>query len=442
MSRRSIVIIGAGHAGVQAAASLREEGSDDSIVLLSGEPDLPYQRPPLSKAFLKGAMDRAGLPLRAEQFYREKQIDLRLGVQATRIDLAGRRVELGAGGAEPFDHLILATGARPRPFAIPGVELDGVLTLRNIADAAAIRERLGPGRRVVVIGAGFIGLEIAATALAVGGEVTVVEIARPLGRAVSPPTSDFFLDAHQAFGARFRLGVGVNAIEGAKGVAAAVVLADGERVPADLVIVGVGVLAEDTLARAAGLACDNGVVVDALLVAANPAVSAIGDCAQFPQHSVGQMLRLESVQNATDQARSVARRLTGKPARLCGAAVVLERPGRPQAADRRPVARRRPLDLARRSEGSRLRRVRLPRRRAGGSGDGQSRRRAHGGAPHHRRRPADQPRGGCRSRLRPAQARAGGQGLRRHSDVHFSALAISPTIPRRNNSTQATKTPP
>ena len=134
MSRRSIVIIGAGHAGVQAAASLREEGADDAIVLLSGEPDLPYQRPPLSKAFLKGAMDLAGLPLRAEQFYREKQIDLRLGVQATRIDLAARRVELGEDGAESFDHLILATGARPRPFAIPGADLDGVLTLRNIAE--------------------------------------------------------------------------------------------------------------------------------------------------------------------------------------------------------------------------------------------------------------------------------------------------------------------
>jgi len=314
MSRRSIVIIGAGHAGVQAAASLREEGSDDAIVLLSGEPDLPYQRPPLSKAFLKGAMDLAGLPLRAEQFYREKQIDLRLGVQATHIDLAARRVELGADGSEPFDHLILATGARPRPFAIPGADLDGVLGLRNIADAASIRERLGPGRRVVVIGAGFIGLEIAATALAVGGEVTVVEIARPLGRAVSPPTSDFFLDAHQTFGARFRLGVGVDAIEGANGAAGAVVLTDGERVPADLVIVGVGVLADDRLARAAGLACDNGIVVDALLAASDPAVSAIGDCALFPQHSVGQMLRLESVQNATDQAKGVARRLTGKPA--------------------------------------------------------------------------------------------------------------------------------
>ena len=313
MSRRSIVIVGAGHAGVQAAASLREEGSDDAIVLLSAEPDLPYQRPPLSKAFLKGQMDRAGLPLRAEQFYRDKAIDLRLGVAATRIDLAARRVELASGPAEPFDHLILATGARPRPFVVPGAELEGVLGLRNIADAATIRERLGAGRRVVVIGAGFIGLEIAATALTLGGEVTIVEIARPLGRAVSPPTSDFFLDAHVVFGARFRLGVGVAAIEGAAGAVSAVALSDGERVPADLVIVGVGVLADDRLARAAGLACGDGILVDDRLVASDPAVSAIGDCAQFPQHSVGKLLRLESVQNATDQARAVARRLTGKP---------------------------------------------------------------------------------------------------------------------------------
>ena len=315
MTRRSIVIVGAGHAGVQAAASLREEGADDAIVLLSGEPDLPYQRPPLSKAFLKGQMDRAGLPLRAEQFYRDKNVDLRLGVQAKRIDLAGKRVELSSGAAEPFDHLILATGARPRPFDVPGAGLEGVLGLRNIADAATIRERLGVGRRVVVVGAGFIGLEIAATALALGGDVTVVEIARPLGRAVSPSTSDFFLDAHKAFGARVRLGVGVEAIEGANGAVAAVVLGDGERLAADLVIVGVGVLAEDRLAREAGLACDNGIVVDGELVASDPAVSAIGDCAQFPHHSAGQLLRLESVQNATDQAKCVARRLTGKPER-------------------------------------------------------------------------------------------------------------------------------
>jgi len=314
MSRRSIVILGAGHAGVQAAVSLREEGSDDAIVLLSAEPDLPYQRPPLSKAFLKGAMDLAGLPLRAEQFYRDKAIDLRLGVEATGIDLAAKRVELANGPAEPFDHLILAAGARSRPFAIPGTDLDGVLSLRNIADAQAIRERLGAGQRVIVIGAGFIGLEIAATALALGGEVTVIEIAdRPLGRAVSNLTSAFFLDAHRAFGATFRFGVGVAAIEGAAGLVEAVVLTDGERLPADVVIVGVGVFAEDRLASASGLVCEDGVIVDEHLVASHPAVSAIGDCARFPQHAVGLKLRLESVQNATDQGRLVARRLTGKP---------------------------------------------------------------------------------------------------------------------------------
>jgi 3-phenylpropionate/trans-cinnamate dioxygenase ferredoxin reductase subunit len=314
MSRRSIVIIGAGHAGVQAAASLREEGSADEIVLLSGEAELPYQRPPLSKAFLKGAMDRAGLPLRAEQFYREHDIDLRLGEQARRIDLAAKKVELASGASAPFDHLILATGARPRPFEVPGANLGGVLALRNIVDAQAIRERLGPGRRVVVIGAGFIGLEIAATARALGGEVTIVEIAeRPLGRAVSALTSAFFHEAHEAFGATFRFSSAIAAIEGSAGEAEAVVLAGGERLAADLVIVGVGVLAEDRLAREAGLACANGVVVDDWLATSDPAVSAIGDCAEFAHPALGLPVRLESVQNATDQARSVARRLMGRP---------------------------------------------------------------------------------------------------------------------------------
>lgn len=313
MPRRSIVIVGAGHAGVQAAASLREEGSADEIVLLSGEAELPYQRPPLSKAFLKGAMDLAGLPLRAEQFYRDHEIDLRLGEQASRIDLASKRVESSSGGATPFDHLILATGARARPLDIPGVDLGGVLELRNIVDAQAIRERLGSGRRVVVIGAGFIGLEIAATALALGGEVTIVEIAeRPLGRAVSPLTSSFFHEAHEMFGAKFRLSVGIAAIEGSSGEAEEVVLSNGERVRADVVIVGVGVLAEDRLAREAGLACANGIVVDQWLTTSDPAVSAIGDCALFPHASVGLPLRLESVQNATDQGRCVAQRLMGK----------------------------------------------------------------------------------------------------------------------------------
>ena len=315
MSRRSIVIIGAGHAGVQAAASLREEGSDDAIVLISGEPDLPYQRPPLSKAFLKGAMDLAGLPLRAEQFYREKQIDLRLGVQATRIDLAARRVELGAGGAEPFDHLILATGARPRPFAIPGADLDGVLGLRNIADAAAIRERLGPGRRVVVIGAGFIGLEIAATALArrrrsdggrdrpparprrVAADLGLLPRRAPGVRRALPPRRRRQRDRRRERRSRRRRRspTASGSPPTSSSSASACWPTTGWRAPR-------------------GSPATTAIVVDALLAASDPAVSAIGDCALFPQHSVGQMLRLESVQNATDQARCVARRLTGKPA--------------------------------------------------------------------------------------------------------------------------------
>jgi 3-phenylpropionate/trans-cinnamate dioxygenase ferredoxin reductase component len=312
MSEDSVVIVGAGHAGVQAAASLREEGFEGPIALLSDEAELPYQRPPLSKAFLKGQMDLAGLPLRAEKFFADHRIDLRLGEKAKRIDRAARRVELVSGAVAPYDHLILATGAQQRALRAPGVDLQGVFTLRAILDAQAIRENLGAGRRVVVIGAGFIGLEIAATALALGGEVTIVEIARPLGRAVSPAMSDFFLEAHKAFGAKFRLGVGVAAIHGA-GRATEVELSDGTRLPADVVIIGVGVTAEDALANGAGLKCANGIVVDALLATSDPSISAIGDCAEFPSVSLCAPLRLESVQNATDQGRAVARRLAGKP---------------------------------------------------------------------------------------------------------------------------------
>jgi 3-phenylpropionate/trans-cinnamate dioxygenase ferredoxin reductase component len=314
MTEHSTVIVGSGHAGVQAAASLREEGWDGAIVLLSDEADPPYQRPPLSKAFLKGQMDLAGLPLRAEKFFIDHRIDLRLGIKAERIDRAARLVELSSGASAAYDHLILATGARQRPLRAPGVDLEGVFSLRAIRDAQAIRETLGAGRRVVVVGAGFIGLEIAATALALGGEVTVVEIAdRPLGRAVSNEMSSFFLSAHRAFGAEFRLGVGVAAIHGASGRATAVELSSGELLPADAVIVGVGVTAEDALAREAGLICANGIVVDAFMATSDPTISAIGDCAQFPSASLNAPLRLESVQNATDQARAVARRLVGKP---------------------------------------------------------------------------------------------------------------------------------
>ena len=292
MPSSPIVIAGAGHAGVQAAASLREGGFDGEIILLSDEKDLPYQRPPLSKAFLKGEMDIHGLPLRAEAFFRDQRIDLRLGVGAKRIDRTAQRVVTSDGQAIGYGHLILATGARRRRLEAPGVELPGVFNLRTIADATAIRERLSPGGRIVVIGAGFIGLEIAATAAGLGADVTVIEIAVPMGRAVSAILSDFYLEAHGGFGVKFRIGRGVTEI-GGRDRAEAVVLTGGEVLPADLVIVGVGVVAEDQLARDCGLECRNGVVVDAHLSTSDPAISAIGDCADFPNAALGFRTRLE-----------------------------------------------------------------------------------------------------------------------------------------------------
>jgi 3-phenylpropionate/trans-cinnamate dioxygenase ferredoxin reductase subunit len=314
MSDSSVVIVGAGHAGVQVAASLREEGFVGAVTLLSAEPHLPYQRPPLSKAFLKGAMEADGLPLRAAQFYQDKGVDLVLGEEATYIDRSARCVELASGRRLAYGHLVLATGARQRPLVAPGIDLEGVLVLRDLTDARGLRERLGSARRIVVVGAGFIGLEIAATATSLGGEVTIVEVApRPLGRAVSPATSDFFLEAHQAFGARILLGVGVVALHGQNGRVTEVELSDGAILPADLAIIGIGVLPEDGLARRSGLACDNGVVVNEHLETSDPLISAVGDCAIFPSPFVGFPVRLESVQNAVDQARCVARRIVGKP---------------------------------------------------------------------------------------------------------------------------------
>ena len=310
----AVVILGAGHAGVQAAASLREDGFDGGIVLLSDEKELPYQRPPLSKAFLKGEMDVHGLPLRAEAYFAAHRIDLRLGVRATRIDRSLKEVETSDGGKIPYGHLVLATGSRHRPLDVPGTKLPGVFVLRTISNALALRDAVGEARKIVIIGAGFIGLEIAATVASLGHDVTLVEIARLMGRAVSEPLSEFFAGAHRAFGANLRLGVGVTGILGSNRVEG-VALSDGEVLPADLVVVGVGALAEDLLAREAGLECDNGVVVDEELRTSDPDISAIGDCASFPNAALGFRTRLESVQNAVDQARLVAARLAGKAAK-------------------------------------------------------------------------------------------------------------------------------
>jgi 3-phenylpropionate/trans-cinnamate dioxygenase ferredoxin reductase subunit len=312
--KRGIVIVGAGHAGVQLAASLREEGFEDKITLISDDPRLPYQRPPLSKAYMKREATADSLILRGPAFYEQKQIDLRLGVETIAIDRAAHAVRLRSGESVPYARLVLATGGLARPFAVPGAELSGVHVLRDMGDADALRDRLEHSKNVVVIGAGFIGLEFAAVAAKAGLNVAIVEVApRVMGRAVSPVLSEFYAQAHRDFGADVLLGMGVAAIVGEGGEARGVKLSDGRVLPADFVVVGIGVVARDGLAKAAGLDCPNGVRVDALLATSDPDIFAVGDVALHPNAWANREMRLESVQNATDQARALARTLTGKP---------------------------------------------------------------------------------------------------------------------------------
>jgi 3-phenylpropionate/trans-cinnamate dioxygenase ferredoxin reductase component len=312
MGIKSIVIVGAGHAGVQLAANLREEGYQGRIELLSDESHLPYQRPPLSKAFLK-SNDVASLPLRAEHYFLDNQIELRLGERATNIDRGSKRVELRSGQPIEYDHLVIASGARARPFDWPGAALNGVAALRNLSDARALRDRLTAASDIVVVGAGFIGLEIAATAASFGKSVTIVEVApHVMGRAVSPITSSFFAKAHELFGAKIISSTSVAALHGSKGVVTEVELSNGSRLPADLAVIGIGVLPDDRLALAAGIDCRNGIVVNSALQSSDDTISAIGDCAAFPSQILNASIRLESVQNAVDQARCLAHRLVGK----------------------------------------------------------------------------------------------------------------------------------
>jgi 3-phenylpropionate/trans-cinnamate dioxygenase ferredoxin reductase subunit len=300
---RRIVIVGAGQGGQQVAASLRGEGFPGAITLIGDEPGLPYQRPPLSKAYMKDG-DAERLLLKPASFYDRSAIDYRPGTRVTRVDRERQEVVTAEGAAYAYDHLVLATGAHN---VVPPLESCGgvaVAGLRTLADAAALRARLSATARAVVIGGGFIGLEFAAVARAAGLEVTVIEATdRLMGRVVSPAISAYFLDFHRSMGTEVILGARAAAIEHF-----AVRLADGGRVAGDLVLLAAGVRANSELAAAAGLATDDGVVVDAQLRTSDPAISALGDCARFPLTS-GRLIRLESVQAAVDHARHIARRL-------------------------------------------------------------------------------------------------------------------------------------
>ncbi len=310
MPLSSVVIIGAGAGGAQVAASLRQAGFAGSISLIHGEPGLPYQRPPLSKAYLLGRLEARKLLLRQEHWYAKQQVEL-VSDRAVAIDRARRQVHLAGGGLLPYAHLILATGSRNRELPVPGTHLDGAIGMRTRADADELASRLRGGVEVVVAGAGFIGLEFAAVAAAHGASVHVLELAdRPMARAVSEPMAQFIRQAHEDWGVRLDFGQALTAIDG-RGHVTGVETSGGQRLPADLVVYGIGVVPETGLAEDAGLAIENGIRVDDRLLTSDPDISAIGDAASFPSTHTGGRIRLESVQNAVDQARHVAARLMG-----------------------------------------------------------------------------------------------------------------------------------
>jgi 3-phenylpropionate/trans-cinnamate dioxygenase ferredoxin reductase subunit len=318
-----IVIVGAGQAAAQAIETLRKRGHDGPITLIGDETMLPYQRPPLSKKFLAGSLDRDRLIIRHAQHYLDLAVDLRLGFPAAAIDRARKRVEIADGTHVAYDKLLLATGSLARLIPVPGLELAGVHYLRTVADVERLRSEMVPGRRAVIVGGGYIGLEVAATCRECGVEVTVLDAAdRVMSRVASPWISRFYEAEHVRHGVTIRTSTGVTAFWPSPEAAAltpgtarvaAVELADGTRLPADFVLVAIGVLPNDSLARAAGIECANGILVDEYCRTSDPDVYAAGDCARHPSPRYGRRVLLESVDNAFEQGNSAALNLLGIP---------------------------------------------------------------------------------------------------------------------------------
>lgn len=304
-----VVIVGGGQAGLQVAASLRLGGYGDPVTIVSQEPRLPYQRPPLSKTYIKTDAPFDSLLLKPEGFFEKNAIGFLPGERVTAVDRPARTVALSNGKSLPYEHLVLATGASNRILPIPGHDLPGVHQLRTAEEAETLRAALAGARRVVIVGGGFIGLEVAAALRGLEKEVTVVEAAdRLMGRTVSRQVSGFFLDEHRNMGTDIRLGAGVAAILG-EVRAEAVRLSDDSELAADLVLIAAGVVPNDGLAREAGLATENGVLVDHHMATADPDIFAIGDCAAYHSPFADRIVRLESVQNAVDHAKLVAQKI-------------------------------------------------------------------------------------------------------------------------------------
>jgi 3-phenylpropionate/trans-cinnamate dioxygenase ferredoxin reductase component len=307
-----ILILGAGQAAAQLAISLRQAGYAGAIRMIGDEAYAPYQRPPLSKAFLKEKASIDTLLLRRESYWADHQVALELGAAAAAVDLRGKQVTLHDGRSLPYDTLVFATGTRARDLPLPGINLDGVFSLRKIDDVKRLRPALDAVRRVAIVGAGYIGLEVAAVLRQEDREATVVEAeARVMKRVAGEDVSKFFDGLHRSRGVNIRLGTRLAGIEG-EGRAAGLALVSGEKIAADLVLVATGARANDDLAAAAGLPCEDGIVVDDFARAAE-GVYAIGDCARFFSHRYGRKIRLECVQNAIDQAKAAAAAILGKP---------------------------------------------------------------------------------------------------------------------------------
>ena len=307
-----VVVLGAGQAAAQLAISLRQGGYAGALRMVGDEPYAPYQRPPLSKAFLKERPPADTLLLRREGYWRDHGVELHLGVPAAAVELAQKRVTLGDGHRFDYETLVFATGTRARDLPVPGIGLAGVFSLRKIDDVKRLRPALDAARRVVIVGAGYIGLEVAAVLRQEGRDAIVVEAEdRVMKRVTAAVVSGFYDMLHRSRGVDIRLGARLAAIEGGDR-AAGVALASGERISADLVLVATGARANDDLARAAGLSCEDGILVDDFARAA-PGVYAIGDCARLFSHRYGRKIRLECVQNAIDQAKAAAAAILGQP---------------------------------------------------------------------------------------------------------------------------------
>lgn len=307
------VIIGAGQAAAQAVQTLRQKNFPGRLTVIGDEPYPPYQRPPLSKKYLAGELARERLYLKPMSFYEDKDVALELGVRAEGLETASSTVRLDDGRTITYDRLLLATGSRVRRLPIPGNDLAGVHYVRTIADADAIMEAIAPGKRLVIVGAGYIGLEVAAVAVQRGLHVTVLEaMDRVMARVVSPEVSRFYADYHLAAGASIHCDAVVARFSGEQRVAS-VETEQGERFPCDLVIVGIGIEPHGELARAAGLAFDDGIVVDEFACTEDPHVLAAGDCTNHPNALTGTRVRLESVHNAIEQAKTAASTMLGEP---------------------------------------------------------------------------------------------------------------------------------